>query len=70
MGTRKRNVVAAFQMSLDGYIQGTLDEVDWVDSWDDALDLVPGADVAVIVTLLAPLSATPLVICASVCVCA
>jgi dihydrofolate reductase len=48
MGTRKRNVVAAFQMSLDGYIQGTLDEVDWVDSWDDALALVPGADVAVI----------------------
>jgi dihydrofolate reductase len=48
MGTRKRNVVAAFQMSLDGYIQGTLDEVDWVDSWNDALDLIPGADVAVI----------------------
>jgi dihydrofolate reductase len=48
MGTRRRNVVAAFQMSLDGYIQGTLDEVDWVDSWNDALDLVPEADVAVI----------------------
>jgi dihydrofolate reductase len=48
MGTRKRNVVAAFQMSLDGYIQGTLDEVDWVDSWDDALGLVPEADAAVI----------------------
>jgi dihydrofolate reductase len=48
METRRRNVVAAFQMSLDGYIQGTLDEVDWVDSWDDALDLVPEADVAVI----------------------
>jgi dihydrofolate reductase len=48
METRRRNVVAAFQMSLDGYIQGTLDEVDWVDSWNDALDLVPEAGAAVI----------------------
>jgi dihydrofolate reductase len=35
-------------MSLDGYIQGPLDEVDWIESWNDALDLVPDADVAVI----------------------
>jgi dihydrofolate reductase len=48
METRSRTVVAAFQMSLDGYIQGPLDEVDWVQSWNDALDLVPDADVAVI----------------------
>jgi dihydrofolate reductase len=48
METRRRTVVAAFQMSLDGYIQGPLDEVDWVESWNDALDLVPDADVAVI----------------------
>jgi dihydrofolate reductase len=41
-------IVAAFQMSLDGYIQGPLDEVDWITSWSDALDLVPDADVAVI----------------------
>ena len=48
METRRRNVVAAFQMSLDGYIQGTLDEVDWVESWNDARDLVPEAGAAVI----------------------
>ena len=35
-------------MSLDGYIQGANDEVDWVDSWNDALDLIPDADAAVI----------------------
>jgi len=35
-------------MSLDGYIQGANGEVDWVDSWSDALDLVPDADVAVL----------------------
>jgi dihydrofolate reductase len=48
METRSRTVVAAFQMSLDGYMQGPLDEVDWIQSWNDALDLVPDADVAVI----------------------
>jgi dihydrofolate reductase len=45
---RSRPVIAAFQMSLDGYLQGAADEVDWVDSWNDALDLIPGADAAVI----------------------
>jgi len=35
-------------MSLDGYIQGANGEVDWVDSWNDALDLVPDADAAVL----------------------
>lgn len=43
-----RAFIAALQMSLDGYIQGAGDEVDWVDSWSDALGLVPGADAAVI----------------------
>jgi dihydrofolate reductase len=27
-------------MSLDGYIQGANGEVDWVDSWNDALRLI------------------------------
>jgi dihydrofolate reductase len=45
---RQRAFTAALQMSLDGYIQGAGDEVDWIDSWNDALDLVPGAEAAVI----------------------
>ncbi len=40
--------IAALQMSLDGYLEGANGEVDWVDSWSDALDLVPDADAAVI----------------------
>lgn len=40
--------MAALQISLDGYVQGAGGEVDWVDSWNDALDLVPDADAAVI----------------------
>ncbi len=48
MNKRSRAVIAAFQMSLDGYLQGANGEVDWVDSWNDALDLIPEVDAAVI----------------------
>ncbi len=43
-----RLFIAALQVSLDGYLQGADGDVDWVDSWDDALGLVPGADAAVL----------------------
>lgn len=43
-----RLFIAALQVSLDGYLQGANGEVDWVDSWDGALGLVPGADAAVL----------------------
>jgi dihydrofolate reductase len=43
-----RTTIAAFQMSLDGYMQGPNGEVDWVASWRDALDLIPDVDAAVI----------------------
>jgi len=43
-----RLCIAALQVSLDGYLQGANGEVDWVDSWGDALGLVPGADAAVL----------------------
>lgn len=43
-----RDFIAALQLSLDGYLQGANGDVDWVDSWNDALDLIPGAGAAVI----------------------
>jgi dihydrofolate reductase len=43
-----RLFIAALQVSLDGYLQGANGEIDWVDSWDDALGLVAGADAAVL----------------------
>lgn len=43
-----RLFIAAMQVSLDGYLQGANGAVDWVDSWGDALGLVPGADAAVL----------------------
>jgi dihydrofolate reductase len=43
-----RLFIAALQVSLDGYLQGANGEIDWIDSWGDALGLVPGADAAVL----------------------
>jgi dihydrofolate reductase len=48
MRTRSRAFIAALQISLDGYVQGADGEIDWVDSWDDALGLIPDADAAVL----------------------
>jgi hypothetical protein len=33
-----RTMIAALQVSLDGFIQGPGGEKDWVDSWADAID--------------------------------
>ena len=48
MSKRSRDFIAALQMSLDGNIQGANGEVDWVDSWNDALDLIADVDAAVL----------------------
>jgi dihydrofolate reductase len=38
-------MIAALQVSLDGFTQGTdRGEADWVDSWADAITLVPDVD--------------------------
>jgi dihydrofolate reductase len=46
--TMSRLFIAALQVSLDGYLQGANGEVDFVDAWDEALGLIPGADTAVL----------------------
>src|SRR6266487_2608721 len=48
MSKQSRDFIAALQMSLDGNIQGANGEVDWVDSWSDALDLIADVDAAVL----------------------
>ena len=48
MSKGSRAMIAAFQMSLDGYMQGANGEVDWVDGWGDPLDLLSDVDAAVI----------------------
>jgi len=44
MGT----MVAALQVSLDGFTQGANGEKDWVDSWADAIELIPEVDTFVL----------------------
>jgi dihydrofolate reductase len=45
MRTTKRKMIAGLQVSLDGFTQGSDREgPEWVDSWTDALDLIPDVD--------------------------
>lgn len=41
-------MIAALQVSLDGLIEGASGEKDWVDSWSDALQLIPDVDMFVL----------------------
>jgi dihydrofolate reductase len=41
-------MIAALQVSLDGLTQGPKGEKDWVDSWADALELVPDVEAFVL----------------------
>jgi dihydrofolate reductase len=43
-----RTLIAALQVTLDGYILGPEGEVDWVDSWADGLGLLPEVDAFVL----------------------
>jgi dihydrofolate reductase len=46
--TTARSLIAAMQVTLDGRILGPEGEVDWVDSWSDALELLPPVDAFVL----------------------
>ena len=46
--TSSRPFIAAMQVTLDGYILGPEGEADWVDSWADALDVLPKVDAFVL----------------------
>jgi dihydrofolate reductase len=43
-----RKMIAALQVSLDGFTQGANGEKDWVDSWADAIALIPDVDTFVL----------------------
>jgi dihydrofolate reductase len=46
--TNGRNMIAALQISFDGFTQGPKGEKDWVDSWADAIQLIPDVDTFVL----------------------
>jgi len=41
-------MIAALQISLDGFTQGPNGEKDWVESWADAIELIPDVDTFVL----------------------
>jgi hypothetical protein len=43
-----RTMIAALQVSLDGFIEGPDGEKDWADPWADAIQLIPDVDAFVL----------------------
>jgi dihydrofolate reductase len=43
-----RKMIAALQVSLDGFTQGPNGEKDWADSWAEAIQLIPDVDTFVL----------------------
>jgi dihydrofolate reductase len=43
-----RRLIAAFRMSLDGFVEGPNGDNGWVDAWDDTFDLMPQVDAMVL----------------------
>jgi dihydrofolate reductase len=39
-----RRIIAAMQVSVDGFIEGRDGIADWVDTWEDTFDLLPQVD--------------------------
>lgn len=39
-----RKIIAALQISLDGFIEGPDGEIDWIKSWEDPFDILPEID--------------------------
>jgi hypothetical protein len=43
-----RKIIAALQISLDGFIEGPDGDVGWIESWEDSFDLLPEIDTCVL----------------------
>src|SRR5512134_2460891 len=43
-----KTMIAALQVSLDGFIEGPHGEKDWADSWASAIELIPDVDTFVL----------------------
>jgi dihydrofolate reductase len=43
-----RKIIAALQISLDGYIEGSNGEIDWIKSWEDPFDILPQIDTCIL----------------------
>ena len=43
-----RNIIAALQVSVDGFIEGPKGDLDWVETWEDPFGLLPQIDTCVL----------------------
>ena len=43
-----RKIIAALVVSVDGFIEGPNGELDWVETWEDAFDLLSQIDTCVL----------------------
>jgi dihydrofolate reductase len=43
-----RKIIAALVVSVDGFIEGPSEEIDWVDTWEDPFDLLPQIDTCIL----------------------
>ena len=43
-----RKLIAAFRVSLDGFVEGPNGQNDWVDTWEDTFELMPQIDAMVL----------------------
>ena len=43
-----RKIIAALQVSVDGFIEGPNGELDWVDTWEDPFDLSHQIDACIL----------------------
>jgi len=49
-----RRIIAALQVSLDGFIEGPNGELGWVQSWEDPFDLLPEIDTCILGRVMYP----------------
>jgi dihydrofolate reductase len=43
-----RKIIAALRVSLDGFIEGPNEELDWVDTWEDPFDICHQVDTCIL----------------------
>jgi dihydrofolate reductase len=43
-----RRIIAALVVSVDGFIEGPNEELDWVETWEDPFDLLPQIDTCIL----------------------
>lgn len=49
-----RQIIAALIVSLDGYIEGLNEELDWIDSWEDPFEITEQIDTCILGATMYP----------------